>query len=167
MESILASERVPLASLTNITQTLMDNLKKQGRWIFILQIWRCTCTLQCCKTIVEMFCSTGTPHLVCLVSMLDITGFCCSMSLFKTANILLVNMLCYACCVPVIACCITCHFISKKTPTKQNKQQLVWVLVSWKASFGKKIHKLLPVDVLIYSLSKEGSEWGCGLICEF
>uniref|UniRef100_A0A8C3KUQ0 RAB3 GTPase activating non-catalytic protein subunit 2 n=1 Tax=Calidris pygmaea TaxID=425635 RepID=A0A8C3KUQ0_9CHAR len=29
LESILTSERVPLSSLTNITQTLMDNLKKQ------------------------------------------------------------------------------------------------------------------------------------------
>ena len=29
LESILTSERVPLSSLTNITQTLMDNLEKQ------------------------------------------------------------------------------------------------------------------------------------------
>lgn len=46
-------------------------------------------------------------------------------------------------------------FYFLKNPPKQTWQQLLWGV---KASFRKKVHRLFPVDVLIYSLSKEGSE---------
>lgn len=63
----------------------------------------------------------------------------------QTINSLLVSMLDYACCVPSS---LWVYFL--KDPPKQTK---LWEV---KASFRKKVHRLLPV--LIYSLSKEGSE---------
>ncbi|KAM6356080.1 rab3 GTPase-activating protein non-catalytic subunit isoform 5-T5 [Podargus strigoides] len=59
LESILTSERVPLSSLTNITQTLMDNLKKQE--------------LECVDEALLQFCANKLKllHLYELVSKLN------------------------------------------------------------------------------------------------
>lgn len=53
-------------------------------------------------------------------------------------------------------CRVTCDYIFLKN--QQNKLNWSECLCPVKASFRKKVHRLLLVNVLIYSLSKEGSE---------